>query len=207
VKWRKRTEGHRPKTVPKPSIPTEAPEVPAGPAWIHEIKHDGYRLMVERKGDRVRIITRMGFDWTDRYPLIVEAALARRSKSFVLDGEGVVSGPDGVADFAMLHSRQHDVSCFLYAFDLLEEDGEPVRKMPLELRKERLKGVLGGSKSGIVLSDYAETDGAKLFKAACKMGLEGIVSKRRDRAYFSGRCKHWIKVKNPRSPAVLRFET
>ena len=88
-----------------------------GEDWLHEIKHDGYRLLVRKDGDAVSVITRGGYDWTERYPPIVEGALRLRG-SFVIDGEGVVCGEDGVADFELLHSRKHDRSCFLYAFDL-----------------------------------------------------------------------------------------
>lgn len=179
--------------------------MPAGPNWIHEIKHDGYRLIVRRDGDAVQIITRGGYDWTLRYPLIVRGALALKVRNFTLDGEGVVCGPNGIADFSMLHSRQHDRSVFLYAFDIVEEGGTDIRRLPLHARKDRLATVLSKSADGIVLSEHADDiEGTAMFEAACKMGLEGIVSKRRDKAYASGPCKHWIKVKNPQSPAMLR---
>ena len=86
-------------------LPTKSTSVPVGPDWLHEIKYDGYRLRLERDGDRVRLITRNGYNWTDRYPWIVEAALKNRLKQFVIDGEAVVLGVDGIADNA-LHSRQ-----------------------------------------------------------------------------------------------------
>jgi bifunctional non-homologous end joining protein LigD len=92
----------------EPCIPTRGTKVPAGPDWIHEIKQDGYRLIVQREGKRVRLFTRNGHDWTDHYPLIVEAALKNRSSSFVIDGEAVLLGVDGVSDFDGLHSRQHE---------------------------------------------------------------------------------------------------
>jgi bifunctional non-homologous end joining protein LigD len=92
-----------------------ATAVPVGPDWIHEIKHDGYRLIVQRDGKRVRLFTRNGHDWTDRYPLIVEAALKNRSSSFVIDGEAVLVGVDGVSDFDGLHSRKFDAEVQLYA--------------------------------------------------------------------------------------------
>src|SRR5437868_10944910 len=87
-----------------PCIPTRGTEVPAGPDWFHEIKHDGYRLIVQREGKRVRLLTRRGYDWSDRYPLIIEAALRLRKTSFVIDGEAVVLGPDGISDFEGLQS-------------------------------------------------------------------------------------------------------
>jgi bifunctional non-homologous end joining protein LigD len=88
--------------------PLAAPRVPSTPDWLHEIKYDGYRLRVERDGDRARLITRNGYDWTDRYPWIVESALKNRMKHFIIDGEAVVLGVDGVPDFNALHSRKHD---------------------------------------------------------------------------------------------------
>jgi ATP-dependent DNA ligase len=106
-----------PTRVYMPCVPTRATAVPAGPDWIHEIKHDGYRLVIQRQEKRVRLFTRSGHDWTDRYPLIVEAALRNRASSFVLDGEAVLLGVDGVSDFDGLHSRRHDAEVQLHAFD------------------------------------------------------------------------------------------
>ena len=90
---------------------------------MHEIKHDGFRLIVQREGKRVRLFTRRGYDWSDRYPLIVEAALRLKTASFVIDGEAVVLGPDGISDFDGLHSGRCNEDVRLYAFDLLSDDG------------------------------------------------------------------------------------
>ena len=92
----------------EPCIPSRGTKVPASKNWIHEIKHDGYRLIVYRDGNRVRLFTRNGFDWSDRFPLITEAALRVRSTSFILDGEAVLLGVDGISDFDGLHSRRHN---------------------------------------------------------------------------------------------------
>ena len=100
----------------EPCIPTGGTKVPAGPDWFHEIKHDGYRLIVQRDGKRVRLFTRNGHDWTDRYPLIVEAALKNPASSFVIDGEAVLLGVDGISDYNGLHSRRHNDEVQLYAF-------------------------------------------------------------------------------------------
>lgn len=102
-----------------PCLPTRKTAVPAGPDWIHEIKHDGYRSTVQREGQRVRLFTRNGHDWSDRYPLIVEAALPIRVTSLVLDGEAVLLSVDGRSDFDGLHSRRHDEEVQFYAFDVL----------------------------------------------------------------------------------------
>src|SRR3954471_14175509 len=99
----------------QPCIPTRGTKVPAGPDWLHEIKHDGYRLLVQREGKRVRLFTRRGYDWSDRYPLIVKAALRLRKTSFVLDREVVVSGLDGISDFAALYSGKRNDEVRLYA--------------------------------------------------------------------------------------------
>jgi bifunctional non-homologous end joining protein LigD len=123
-------------------IPTRGIKVPAGPDWIHEIKPDGYRLIVHRDGGRVRLFTRNGHDWTIRYPLIVEAALRNRQTSFVIDGEAVLLGLDGISDFNGLHSQRHDDEVMLYAFDILALDGDDLRKLPLHLRKTNLARLL-----------------------------------------------------------------
>ena len=127
-----------------------------------------------------------------------------RAGSFTLGGEAVVCGPDGVAIFDALHRRGTVSEAMLYAFDLLELDGEDLRGLPLGDRKERLARLLGGRRLGIVLSDHTGEDGATIFRQACVMGLEGIVSKRLSAPYRSGPSRDWIKVKNPDSPAMVR---
>jgi bifunctional non-homologous end joining protein LigD len=104
----------------EPCIPTIAAKPPTGPGWVHEIKHDGYRLIVRRDGKAVRLFTRRGYDWTGRYPAIASAAAKLRAKSFTVDGEAVVSGADGVAAFDALHRRHKAPDAMLHAFDLLE---------------------------------------------------------------------------------------
>jgi bifunctional non-homologous end joining protein LigD len=111
----------------QPCIPTRGTEVPAGPDWLHEIKHDGYRLIVQREGKRVRLLTRRGYDWSDRYPRVAEAALRLRKSSFVIDGEAVVLGSNGISDFDALHGGRRDAEVRLYAFDLLMDDGVDMR--------------------------------------------------------------------------------
>jgi bifunctional non-homologous end joining protein LigD len=110
-----------------PCIPTGAYKVPSGPDWVHEIKHDGYRLQVRREGDAVRLFTRRGYDWTGRYPAIAATADQLRATSFTLDGKAVVCGPDGVAVFDALHRRGTVSVAMLYAFDLLVLDGKDLR--------------------------------------------------------------------------------
>ena len=116
-------------------IPTTGKIVPAGAEWFHEIKYDGYRLRLERDGDRVRLITRGGYDWTKRFPWIAEAALRNRRMQFAIDGEAVILGVDGIADFNALHSGKQNDQVQLCAFDVLAVDGEDVRDLPLSMRK------------------------------------------------------------------------
>src|SRR3954447_24131365 len=122
----------------EPCLPTKAERAPVGPAWVFEIKHDGYRLMVRKDDERVRIYTRRGADWTQRFPRIVGAARRLKARSILLDGECIVFDGKGMPNFALLHSRDYDREASLAAFDLLEHDGEDVRKLQLVDRKTRL---------------------------------------------------------------------
>jgi bifunctional non-homologous end joining protein LigD len=180
----------------EPCIPSGAKSVPDRPEWIHEIKHDGYRLIVQRDSKRVRLWTRNGHDWSDRFPLISEAALRNRNSSFVLDGEAVLLGVDGRSDFNGLHSRKHDSEVQFYAFDCLVSDGDDLRRLPLSMRKANLAHLLAWRVDGIFLSECEQGEiGPDLFRHACLMGLEGLVCKHRESAYRGGRFRHWVKVK------------
>ena len=195
----------RPEGFIDPCIPTLATIPPVGPQWIHEIKHDGYRLIICRRAGRVRVFSRRGYDWTDRYPMIRDAMLGLPQDA-TIDGEAVVCDAMGVADFELLHGRKHDGRAFLCAFDLLELDGVDLRPFPLERRKDQLRVLLLGCIIRIQFNEHLEGDGATVFAHACRLGCEGIVSKDRSRPYKSGPSKTWIKVKNPEAPGVQRFE-
>src|SRR4029079_19370329 len=144
-------------------------------------------------------------DWSSRYPLITEAALRNRNSSFVIDGEAVVLGVDGISDFNGLHSRKHDSEVQFYAFDILVSDGEDIRKLPLSMRKTNLSRLLARHVDGIFLSEFEQGEiGPDLYRHACLMGLEGLVSKHKDRPYRAGRSPHWIKVKNRQHPPMSR---
>jgi ATP dependent DNA ligase domain len=134
----------------EPCSPTLAAKPPAGPDWVHEIKHDGYRLIVRRDGPAVRLFTRRGHDWTDRYPAIAAAAAKLRAKSFTLDGEAVVTGGDGIAVFDALHRRHKASDAMLYAFDLLELNGKDLRALPLNERKAKLARLLALLGTGVL---------------------------------------------------------
>jgi ATP-dependent DNA ligase len=181
--------------------------VPSAAAWFHEVKQDGYRMMVVKDGDDVRLMTKGGHNWAKRYPWIVETARRIRSKQFVLDGEAVLLGVDGVGDFAGLHSRKHDDEVQLYTFDILAADGDDYRKLPLSMRKLNLERILRRRADGIFVATF-ETGaiGPDLFRAACNLGLEGLVSKHGERWYGAGPCAHWIKTKNPKHPAYRRVQ-
>ena len=145
-----------------------------GPDWLDEIKYDGYRLRVERQGKTMQLITRNGHNWTDRYPWIVQAALKNREQHFVVDGEAVVLGVDGVADFNALHSRRHDGEVLLYAFDILALGGEDLRQLPLSMRKTNLARLLRGRPEGMFVASFEPGEiGPELFRAANPHGSRG----------------------------------
>src|SRR4051812_30114734 len=133
----RRVADRRPSGFVEPCRPTKAARPPSGPQWVHEIKFDGFRLMVRREGSRVRCFTRGGYDWADRFPAIVDAAKSIRADSFLIDGEAVVCRGDGVSDFDALRSRRRDHDVTLVAFDLIELAGEDLRDDRLIDRKRR----------------------------------------------------------------------
>jgi bifunctional non-homologous end joining protein LigD len=189
----------------EPCLPSSAERPPSGPGWIHEIKHDGYRLMARRDPIGIRLLTRNGYDWALRYPLIVEAVNRLKVRSCLIDGEAVACDENGLAVFKRLRRKPSGEHVFLYAFDLLELDGQDLRREPLETRKATLASVLAKAGPGIRFNEHIEGDGPTVFAHACKMGLEGIVSKRKDSPYRSGRSPDWLKM-NPTAPAVKREE-
>jgi bifunctional non-homologous end joining protein LigD len=199
----------RPRTLPTgfiaPCLPTSARHPPSGPEWLIEIKHDGFRVIARKEGKRVRLYSRPGNDLTHKFPLIVEALAQLRPLSCILDGEAVSCGDDGIASFDRIRYRRHDADVFMWAFDLIELNGDDLRRDPLAVRKATLERVLARAAAGLRFNEHLDhEDGLLVFHHACKLGLEGIVSKRRDSPYNSGRSRHWIKSKNPSAPAVKR---
>jgi ATP-dependent DNA ligase len=187
-----------------PCLPNKAPRPPSGALWLHEIKHDGFRVMARKAGERVRLYSRPGNDLTYRFPLIVEAMIQDCERSLASDGEAVACGDDGIASFNRIRHRHHDADVFMWAFDLIELNGDDLRRDPLNVRKATLASVLARAAPGLRLNEHLEADGPDVFHHACMLGLEGIVSKRKDSQYRSGRSPHWIKSKNPNAPAVKR---
>jgi bifunctional non-homologous end joining protein LigD len=165
--------------------------------WLHEIKHDGYRIIACKSGDRVRLWSRNGRDWSKEFLAVTEAMKALNTDDIVLDGEAMAHCKDGLPDFHALRSEDGGADACLFAFDLLRLSGENLRPLPLEERRARLRKALRGSAKSLRFSEHLEGDGEAIFRHACALGLEGIVSKRRDSRYRSGRSRGWLKVKNP----------
>jgi bifunctional non-homologous end joining protein LigD len=188
----------------EPCLPSPAKAPPSGPGWIHEIKHDGFRILARRDAAGVRLITRAGNDFSSRFPFIAMAVGKLPVRSCLIDGEAIVCDESGLAVFDLIRRHGALASAVLCAFDLLELDGKDLRCQPIEERKRLLAKLLKGQQTSIVLNEVYEEDGAIIFREACKLGCEGIVSKRLGSPYRSGRSAHWVKVKNPKAPAVKR---
>jgi len=183
-----------------PCLAKLAEKAPDSEAWVHEIKFDGYRIQARLERGKVRLLTRRGLDWTNKFPTIAEAVGKLPARAALIDGELVVEGPDGISSFSLLQEDlkrgRHDRMVF-YAFDLMHLDGTDVKPLPLVARKQALAHLLAkaGKHGALRLSESIAERGPVLLKHACKMGLEGIVSKRADAAYHSGRGGEWIKTK------------
>src|SRR6516164_9062063 len=190
--------------IVEPCLPSPAKAPPSGPGWIHEIKHDGFRIMARRDSAGVRLFTRHGNDFTSRFPLIAMAVAKLPVRSCLIDGEAIVCDESGLPVFELIRRHGAHASAVLCAFDLLELDGKDLRREPIEKRKALLAKLLRGSKLSIVRNEVYKDGGAIVFREACKLGCEGIVSKRLGSMYRSGRSPHWVKVKNPKAPAVKR---
>jgi ATP-dependent DNA ligase len=188
----------------EPCLPSPAKAPPSGPRWIHEIKHDGFRILARRDGAGVRLITRAGNDFSSRFPFVAMAVGKLPVRSCLIDGEAIVCDRSGLAIFDLIRGHGSKASAVHCAFDLLEVDGRDLRREPIEKRKALLAELLDGSHSSIVLNEHFEEDGAAVYRAACQLGCEGIVSKRLGSRYRAGRSPHWLKVKNPAAPAVTR---
>jgi bifunctional non-homologous end joining protein LigD len=188
----------------EPCLPSPAKAPPSGPGWLHEIKHDGFRIMARRDSAGVRLITRHGNDFTARFPMAVEAVTALSARSFLLDGEAIVTNERGLAVFDLIRHQRHGDDAVLIAFDMIELDGEDLRRTPIEFRKGALNDLLRRQQSGIVFNQHYKARGETIFRLACELGCEGIVSKRLGSPYRSGRSKYWLKVKNPKVPAAKR---
>ena len=177
--------------------------VPGGNGWFHEIKYDGYRAEIAAAGSDVRVYTRNGLDWTDKFAPLVRHIAALNLPPCLIDGEIVAYGRDGNPDFSSLqavlkrgHGAQDEATALhFFAFDLLEQDGTSLAKLGNLERKERLEALLRDAKAPIAVADHVIGAGEKLYDAMCSAGQEGIISKRADAAYSGRRSKNWVKVK------------
>ncbi|MGO4741561.1 non-homologous end-joining DNA ligase [Bosea sp. 2KB_26] len=185
----------------EPCLALLASKPPAGDDWSYEVKWDGYRLAIHIDARTVRVLTRGGHDWTNRFPTIAGDALDLGLDSAILDGEAVVLDNRGASDFGALQQalggrggKRSAAGALLYAFDLLYLNGHDLRPLPCEERRKMLAGVIKPHTS-IRFSEDVDADGDEFLAVACELGLEGIIAKRRDAPYRSGRGGEWRKIK------------
>jgi len=186
----------------EPCLALLKPRPPIGPEWTYEVKWDGYRIAVHLNNGNVRILTRGGHDWTHRFPAIEEAAKRLAVVSAILDGEAVVLDEAGRSDFGKLQQslggrggKMSSGDSIMFAFDLLYFDGHDIRETALTGRRFFLENLLKNEQGAIRLSEEVEGDGARIMAAACEHDLEGVIAKRRDSTYRSGRLGDWLKIK------------
>ena len=186
----------------EPALALLAGKVPSGPEWQYEVKWDGYRLAIHVELNGVRIITRGGHNWTDRFPSIAAAAREFSPRTVILDGEAVVLDDQGRSDFNALQKslggrggKRSSGSAVFYAFDLLYLDGHDLTRMGQHERREMLRDLLEDREGAILFSESVDADGEQLLQSACELGLEGIIAKHEDRPYRSGRTGDWVKIK------------
>jgi bifunctional non-homologous end joining protein LigD len=182
----------------EPSHPTARETAPKGSGWLYEIKTDGYRAQLHIRDGKVTIYTRRGHDWSREFAALAEAARALDVREAIIDGEATVLGSAGVADFQALRrelSKRNSARLTYYAFDLLWLNGKDLRKEPLIARKQSLQRILKSAPKSLVYVDHFEDQGQRVFEHACRLKLEGIIAKKRDSAYRSGRQDNWIKLK------------
>ena len=183
----------------EPTLATLVSAAPSGERWLHEIKFDGYRLLARLEPGRVKLLTRSGLDWTKKFGKRLTGALQELPVGTALiDGELVVESGSGVSDFSALQADlsegRSDRFCF-YAFDLLYLDGYALTAVPLGARKQLLEKIVGDAAGIVRYSSHFEEDGDLVFQHACRLGLEGVVSKLRDAPHRGGRSKDWVKSK------------
>jgi bifunctional non-homologous end joining protein LigD len=182
----------------EPQLATLADKPPEGAEWLHEIKFDGYRVLCKIQGADVHLSTRHGKDWTDSFPTLGRAARELQVREALIDGEIVVLDPRGISSFQSLQNalgRGREKDIVYYAFDLLYLDGRDLRREPLVERKKALAEILRKAPKTIQFTEHLDGNGPAFFKQACDHSLEGIVSKRRDAPYRSGRTTDWLKIK------------
>ncbi|XNO40688.1 non-homologous end-joining DNA ligase (plasmid) [Sinorhizobium meliloti] len=198
-----------------PCLATLVDKPPKGPDWAYEVKWDGYRLAVHIESGRVRVLTRGGYDWTERFPSIVDDARRLAVKTAILDGEAVVLDDHGRSDFGMLQralgrlpSAIEAGAIVFLSFDLLYLDGRDLRRLPLRERRRLLEPLIAGREGAVRLSEEVQADGDEFFRVACAHGLEGIIAKHIEKPYRSGRGDWWQKIicKRRDSFVIVGFE-
>ena len=186
-------------TFVKPQLAQEAETAPDGTGWLHELKLDGYRIQARKDGDAVQMLTRSGLDWTNRIPSVAAAVRTLPVERCTLDGEVVVVSPNGTTNFADLQAAFQDGASSpltYFCFDLLHLEGHSTRDRMLVDRKALLSDLLDGSDTNLIrISEHIETSGQQMFQNACELHAEGIISKRTQSTYTSGRTGDWLKLK------------
>ncbi|MES2288470.1 MAG: DNA ligase D [Pseudomonadota bacterium] len=187
--------------VPPPFQPVQlaalVDHVPPGDRWLHELKYDGYRTLLAVGGGEGRAYTRSGLDWSDRFSHLLSDAVELRAKSALIDGEAVVTLPDGRTSFQALQAalKGDPARIDYFAFDLLELNGEDLTQRPLTERKALLLDLIGTAHGRLRYSDHIVGKGEQLFDGFCGAGLEGVISKRVDARYSGSRSGSWVKTK------------
>src|SRR3954449_4067665 len=193
----KRKASKAPPAFVEPQLATLVDDVPTGTSWIHEIKYDGYRLLLSVGEGVATAWTRKGLDWSDKFKTLVKAS-ARLPAGCLIDGEAVALDDEGRPSFQLLQSTlkdQRGANLAFYAFDLLVDQGKDIRKLPNIERKERLAALLAGVSPPILYGDHIIGRGEEMFGAVCKQGGEGIISKKASAAYSGARTRNWLKIK------------
>ena len=191
------TTSRPPKWI-KPQLTRLVAEAPKGDGWLHEIKYDGYRMHARIDHGRIKLLTRTGLDWSHRYKRTIQALGALMVRSAYIDGELCALNADGVPVFSQLQAALDEGrtnQLVFFAFDLLYLNGQNMTKLPLLKRKERLQRVFKWEISGLRYSEHVAGDGPRFRAQACKLGLEGVVSKRGDQPYVPGDRGIWVKSK------------
>src|SRR3954469_19858186 len=186
----------------EPLFATKVDHAPSSEDWVHEIKFDGYRLQVHRNSNTTRCYTRREHDWSSKFPTVTAAVAKLAGNSFILDGEAVIETDRGDTDFNELQTYvspkeppSHLIPRLVYyVFDILYVDGFDLRDVPLIERKEVLRILLDDAPNPLKYSEHLEATGRTVFGKACGLELEGVVSKRKDGRYRSGRNSAWVKV-------------
>ena len=178
-----------------PQLCTLVDSVPTGSGWIHEVKYDGYRAEIAIANGQAKVFTRSGLDWTEKFPGIAEAAAKLPVASALIDGE-IVAFKNGKPDFSTLKDAiSNNRPMNLFAFDLLELDGERLEQLPNVQRKDRLRALIDSADDRLQFAEHIVGAGEKLFETMCREGYEGIVSKRADAPYAGKRTQGWLKIK------------